>query len=93
MAVTRTAVLTVPECTLVTTLPVAGSEVADAEDSDSPPTEVLRLKLTRVLPSGLPALSTTRNVTRAVSDLPAPPVPFSVIVGGVVGGLVITDTN
>ena len=93
VAVTRTAVATVPESTLVTTLPVAGSEVADAEDRDSPPTEVLRLKLTRVPPIGLPAMSTTRKVTRAVSDLPVPPVPFSVIMGGLVGGFVITDTN
>src|SRR3990167_3145674 len=93
LAVTRTAVLNTPAVTLVTTLPVAGSEVAEVGYTVSPPGAVLRLKSTRALPKGLPALSTTRKVTRAVSDRLVPPVPFMVIMGGDVTGLVTTDTN
>jgi len=82
-AVTRTGVLTVPDCTLVITSPVAGSDVAVVELSEIPPTVVFRLNVTVRPPSGLPPISTTRKETCEVSCRPKPPVPRNEIDVGV----------
>ncbi len=86
LACTRTGVLDVPEFTVTTTcpsLPEMAVAVTPPVAKAMPPTEVLNEKLTVFPLSGLPPVSTTLNATLEDSCLPAPPVPFKVMLVGV----------
>src|SRR5450830_29760 len=75
VAVTRIGVFTVPEATVVLTLPSAPL-VDCAGLRLRPPAVVLSEKSTTWPLTGLPFLSSTLKVTMDDSCLPAPPVPF-----------------
>ena len=82
VAVTRTAVATVPACTTVWTCPFA-SVMPDAGARMMPPTVVSSEKLTVAPARGPPDVSSTWKMTVEVSWLPAAPVPLMATLVGV----------
>ncbi len=91
LANTLTGVLIVPAFTVTTACPAVGPdpgteiavEVVKPLAKVIPPTAVLSVKVTDCPPIGLPPLSTTLKITCEDSCLPAPPVPFKVMLVGV----------